>query len=98
MRTLIRSFSGVASDVSLKLAEFNTCVITLWTLVRFFVRVTVSNMSYQLSRCCKSRFAVLTQMRFGSSMRVDVIGQTGDCFKSALADVALVRSKINKNC
>lgn len=83
----------MASDVPLQLAQLDTCVIALWTLVRLLVRVAVPNVTDQLSGGGERRIAELAQVRLGSGVRVDVIGEAGDGFESALADVALVGPK-----
>lgn len=54
-------------------------------------------MTHQLTGRCKCRIAELTHVRFGSRVRVDVIGETSNCLEASLADVAFVRTKNDSN-
>lgn len=96
MRALIGTLSGMTSDMTLQLAELDTCIIALWAFVRLLVRVLVSDMTNQLTRSCESRFTELAQMRFGSGVSINVICQACNCFESALADTAFVRSRMKQ--
>lgn len=93
MGTLIWSLSSMASNVTLQLAQLDTCIIAFRTLVWFFVSMSITNVANEFSRGCKSRFAELTEMRFGSRVSVHVIRETSDGFETALADATLMRTK-----
>ena len=50
---LIWTFSSVRSHMPFQFREFHTCIITVWTTMRFLKRVSITNVPYQFSRSCK---------------------------------------------
>lgn len=95
MGTLIWTFAGMTTNVTLQLTQLDTCVVALWTLVWLFMSVSISDVAYQLTRCREGRFTELTEMWFGSRMCINVISEAGDSFEAAFAYITFVRSKIN---
>lgn len=49
MRTLIGSFTSMTTNVPLQLAQLDTRIVTLWTLMGLFVSVAISDMPDQLA-------------------------------------------------
>jgi hypothetical protein len=93
VRALIWTLSGVAADVPFQLAELDTCIVALGTFVGLFVCVFVASVTDQLAGSRECRVTELALMWFRARMGVDVVGEAGDGFEAALADVALVRAE-----
>lgn len=64
----------MTSNVSFQFAELNARVIALGTLVRLFVRVSIADMSHQLTGCGEGAVAELADVRLIAGVSVVMIG------------------------
>lgn len=76
----------MTSNVSFQLAELNARIIALGTLVRLFVRVSIANMSHELTGSGEGAVAELADVWLVAGVSVVMIGETRDGLEAALAD------------
>lgn len=75
--TLVRTLTGMASNVTLQLAQLNAGVITFRAFMRLFVGVPIPYVSYEFSRGSEAALTVFTMVGFMTCMSVYMVMERG---------------------
>lgn len=91
VRTLIRTFSGMTSDVATQLAQLDTGIVAFGAFVWLFMGVLVSHVSDQFATRGERALAFAAGMRLGASVSVDMVLKGGQGLEATLTHRAFVR-------